>query len=237
MTESALTPADAAARAEHAALPGGVGDRFAGYGVMGLPFASGHVLAMRRFAASSIGPGYTSVWHRDPAGTWTFWQDQADDQACSRYFSAGVGETVRTPVEVAWPNATTLRVAVPAVGLEWSSTLRTTAATRVLNGMGRLMPERAWRSTTVLAAMAPVAGRALRAGRVGMVGTSPNGHAFVANPRQLWVIDDATARLGNDDLGAPGPLAQQAALGDFWIPQRGVFAIGQAFFADPTDPG
>ncbi len=46
-------------------LPEGVDERFSGYGVMGLPFASGHILALRRFPASSVGPAYTSVWHRD----------------------------------------------------------------------------------------------------------------------------------------------------------------------------
>jgi hypothetical protein len=35
-----------------ASLPLGSGDRFAGYAVMGLPFRSGHVLALRRFPAS-----------------------------------------------------------------------------------------------------------------------------------------------------------------------------------------
>ncbi len=42
-------------------LPSGNAERFAGYGVMGIPFASGHVLAMRRFVASSLGEAYTSV--------------------------------------------------------------------------------------------------------------------------------------------------------------------------------
>jgi hypothetical protein len=37
-------------------LPSGGEERFTGFGVMGIPFASGHVLALRRFAASSIGP-------------------------------------------------------------------------------------------------------------------------------------------------------------------------------------
>jgi hypothetical protein len=31
---------------------------------------------MRRFPVSSVGPGYTSVWHRDPAGRWVIYQDQ-----------------------------------------------------------------------------------------------------------------------------------------------------------------
>lgn len=41
-------------------LPSGGDERFAGFGVMGLPFASGHVLAMRRFPASSIGPVHST---------------------------------------------------------------------------------------------------------------------------------------------------------------------------------
>ena len=55
----------------HPALPSGPEERFAGYGVMGVPFSSGYILALRHFAASSVGPGYTSVWIRDPAGVWT----------------------------------------------------------------------------------------------------------------------------------------------------------------------
>jgi hypothetical protein len=58
----------AAETERHAELPTGAGKGFTGYGVMSLPFASGHVLALRRFPASYIGPAYTSVWHRDPAG-------------------------------------------------------------------------------------------------------------------------------------------------------------------------
>ena len=39
---------------ESVSLPAGRGERFAGYAVIGLPFRSGDVLAMRRFPASSI---------------------------------------------------------------------------------------------------------------------------------------------------------------------------------------
>ena len=53
-------------------LPPGTQERFSGYGLMGLPLRSGHVLAMRRFGASSVGPGYASVWHRSPDGAWSF---------------------------------------------------------------------------------------------------------------------------------------------------------------------
>lgn len=223
-------PALAAAESETASVPGGPGERFAGYGVMGLPFVSGHVLAMRRFPASSIGPAYTSVWHRDPKGRWVFWQDQAADQSCPRYFSDALSETRTVDIELSWPTGTTLQVLVPDVGLVWSATLTSTPVTRVLSALGRAMPDRAWRSPPLLRAMGPVAGFAMRAEKVGMAGRSPNGQGFVANPLQVWVVDESSARLGDDDLGPPGPLQEQARLGDFWIPQRGVFAVGRAFF-------
>jgi hypothetical protein len=216
---------------ESVRLPQGSGERFSGFGVMGLPFGSGHVLAMRRFPASSIGPAYTSVWHRDPDGRWTFWQNQADDQSCPRYFSAAVSETRRAAVELSWPTSTTLRIDVPDVGLMWTSSLTSTPATRALNGVGRVLPDRAWRARPLLSVMGSLAGSVLGAGKVGMTGTSPNGQEFIAYPLHMWVIDEARAVLGDQDFGPVGPLAEQARLGDFWIPQRGVFSIGRVTFA------
>ena len=85
-----------------AELPLGAEERFFGYGVMGSPFRSGHVLGLRRFPASSIGPGYRSVWHRDPDGRWTFYQDQPADLACTRYFRSQVDEVREGPVRIEW---------------------------------------------------------------------------------------------------------------------------------------
>jgi hypothetical protein len=224
---------EAAETERQAALPGGAGERFAGYGVMGLPFASGHVLALRRFPASSIGPAYTSVWHRDPAGRWDFWQDQPDDQACSRYFGSALAATHRARIELDWTGPAALRVTVAAAGLTWNMTMGTSAATRALNAIGTLLPDRAWRAPRFLAVMGPVAGTALHAGRVAMAGTAPNGHAFVTNPQRIWLIGASAAAIGDQELGPAGPLRPQARLGDFWIPQRGIFAIGRAFFGEP----
>jgi hypothetical protein len=78
-------------------LPPGTEERFSGYGIMGMPFRSGHVLGLRRFPASSIGPGYRSVWHRDPAGRWTFYEDQPAELACTRYFGAEVDQVREGP--------------------------------------------------------------------------------------------------------------------------------------------
>ncbi|MGY2007965.1 hypothetical protein ACW9HJ_13385 [Nocardia gipuzkoensis] len=42
--------------------------------------------------------------------------------------------------------------------------------------------------------------------------------------------------LPGSDIGPPGPLAEQTRLGDFWLPQRGMFAVGETYFEqyDPT---
>jgi hypothetical protein len=60
--------------------------------MIGLPLPSGHVLALRRFPASSLGPDYTSIWHRDPGGKWTFYSTAAPEQSCYRIVGAGQGE-------------------------------------------------------------------------------------------------------------------------------------------------
>jgi hypothetical protein len=82
----------------HSDLPPGSEERFFGYGVMGLPFRSGHVLGLRRFPASSIGPGYRSVWHRDPNGGWTFCGGRAVGERAGG-FPITAQKTVGVPAE------------------------------------------------------------------------------------------------------------------------------------------
>jgi len=218
-----------------ASLPIGSEERFNGYGVMGLPFRSGHVLAMRRFPASSVGPGYTSVWHRAPDGNWVFYANVPSRQACARFFGAVALDAIETEITLEWPAPFRLHVAMPAVSFEWELTAAATAATRVMNAVGRRLPDAAWQSPAVLASMGAVAGPLLGVGRVGLQGRVPNGQHFVANPRVLWAVVDSHARFGAVDFGTPGPIRPQARLGDFWIPQRGMLAIGQAYF-DRFDP-
>ncbi len=96
-------PVDLAAKLERGAeLPSGNEERFVGYGVMGVPFAPGHLLAMRRFPASSLGEGYTSVWHRDPQRGWTFYTDVPPQLDCPRYFGNAVAEALVREIEIAW---------------------------------------------------------------------------------------------------------------------------------------
>lgn len=221
---------------EHAELPGGTGERFAGWGVMALPFASGHVLAFRRWSASSIGPAYSSVWHRDPAGRWQMWQNIAARNSCPRYFSAALEYTHVTDIEHRWEGPARLAIRIPDV-LDWTVEVRSTAATRSMNAVAGILPERAWRSVAMLQLMSVVAGRLLGVGRVGLVGRTPNGHRFRTGPSTIWMVSRSSATLDGHDLGEASPLPEQARLADFWIPQQGIVAHGQAWFDIPREPG
>jgi len=63
----------------------------------------------------------------------------------------------------------------------------------------------------VLAAMSRAAGLVLRAGRVRLTGLVPNGQRFVANPLNIWVARESSARLQGADLGVMGPAPEQCA--------------------------
>jgi hypothetical protein len=216
-------------------LPPGSDERFNGYAGMGIPFASGHILAMRRFAITSIGPGYTSVWHRNPAGEWFFYTTAPARLSCPRYFGVMASDFVQTDVKIKWEAANRLRILIPSIPLDWEVSMGLTTATRMMNFMASMLPDAAWQSTSFLAAMGMMAGPMLGVGHVSLSGNVPNGQRFIANPRLIWAITDSHAVLAGEDLGLPGPIYPQAHLADFWIPQRGLFAIGESYF-ETFDP-
>jgi len=97
--------------------------------------------------------------------------------------------------------------------------------------MGGALPPAGWNSDTVLAAMGPVARTVLRSGRIRLCGTTPNGPRFKAAPLRIWRVVGGAATLSGEDFGDTGSLDVQTRLGDFWLPQRGVFFVGHARFA------
>lgn len=225
------TPRELAARAEeHPQLPAGREERFAGYGVMGLPFASGHILALRRFPASSVGPAYSSVWHRSPDGAWRFYADVEPPRACTRYFGRDVAVAVVDDIRITWTGAYGFTVCVEGAGLDWAVRLVATPVTRALSGVAHLLPAPLWRSAPFLSLVGRAAGGAMAAGRMRLHGRASNGQRFRAIPRTVWLVDTSTALHRGVDLGPPGAVRHQARLGDFWIPQRGIFMAGRVFF-------
>jgi hypothetical protein len=215
-------------------LPPGQDDHFYGYGVMGLPFASGHVLAMRKMH-SSDGPKYNSVWHRSPDGAWTMWSDVDPSQSCPRYWGNDLQRAIQAPIDISWPGPSRMTVKVDdGRDLDWEVQLGSTLVTRALSAVGRLTPNALWRRPAVLSAMGAMAGPMLRAGRMALQGNASNGQRFRVNPELVWLVTGGHAALNGTDLGAFGPLPERVSLGDFVIPQRGVLAVGHVFF-EPFD--
>jgi hypothetical protein len=214
-------------------LPAGEEERFSGYGVMSCPFSSGDILCHRRFTKSSVGPAYTAIWHYS-GGRWTFYQDTPPEQACTRYFSSAVDDMVRAPITTEWLGDRKLRLAIEGT-LEWEMSFASTPVTRVMNGIGKMMPDALWRNGAVLTMMSAVAGIALGAGKLALAGTMPNRQHYIANPMIIWRIAEARASVDGRDLGTVSVAKEQAKLGDFWIPRTGLMVIGRAFF-DVYDP-
>jgi hypothetical protein len=217
---------------EHPALPAGDGECVSGYGVMGLPFISGHVLGLRRWTASSVGGGFTSIWHRDPDGRWTFYETVDGDAGCTRYFGADVARAVIVPIDLDWETSDRLRVRSAEASVDWTIETGSTRMTRFMSAVGASLPPVVWRSPTVLAAMGVVAGRALGAGKLQLTGATSNAQHFDANPRRIWYVTASRAVVEGMDLGPPGPLTEQARMADFYLPQRGILAVGSVFVTD-----
>ncbi len=214
---------------DHPALPPGDGERVSGYGVMGLPFRSGHVLGLRRWTASSIGESFTSIWYRDPEGTWTFYESARCEIACSRYFGADVARFRLGAISLDWQGSHRLHVTTGDAAVDWTLELGATPFSRALSAVASALPERAWQSAPLLHAMGPLAGRMLGVGKVRLTGLTSNAQHFQANPLRLWYVIASTAVVEGQELGPTGPLAQQAHMADFYFPQRGLFAVGRVF--------
>jgi hypothetical protein len=218
---------------EHPQLPAGDCERVSGYGVMGLTFQSGHVLGLRRWTASSVGEGFTSIWHRDPSGRWTFYESNPCEVACTRYFGDEVERSVLVAISLDWQRSHRLNIRTADGAVDWSVDMESTRVTQLMSGMGSALPLAAWRSPWVLRAMGLVAGQALGVGRVRLTGMTSNGQHFDANPMRLWYVSDSHAVVEGEDVGRPGPLGEQAHMADFYFPQRGIFAIGRVFVTMP----
>ncbi|HAM01736.1 MAG TPA: hypothetical protein DCQ30_05850 [Acidimicrobiaceae bacterium] len=220
---------------DHPTLPKGDCERVSGYGVMGLPFASGHVLGLRRWTASSVGDRFTSIWHRNPTGQWTFYESAPCEVACSRYFGDGVERFFEGPIDLDWEASARLRIRTADGAVDWTVEMEATARTRAMSAASSALPMAAWRSGPVLRAMGAMAGPFLGVGKVQLTGTTSNRQHFEANPLRIWYVADSHAVVEGEDLGPIGALAEQAHMADFYFPQRGMFAVGRVFVS-PLEP-
>jgi hypothetical protein len=215
-------------------LPAGPGERHAGYGVLGLSFASGHVLAFRRLVATSLGPPFTTAWHRDPEGSWTFHVDGEPRLACPRYFGSAVDRVSVGTIDLTWIGPDTLCLSVADGRLDWVLRLRDSLTTRALGAAARLIPSPAWTNRTVLTTVGSLASRLLESDGLQLAGRLPNGQRYRARPLSVWTVEGSAAVVEGRELGPIGPLRDDIAVGPFPLPGTGLFAAGQAV-GEPLD--
>jgi hypothetical protein len=228
------TPQAAAAATKTMPLPDGDEERVVGFGVMGLPFASGHYLAFRDFPATSFSPAYKSVWHRTPEGVWTFYATTPGPQSCSRYFSSVTPvDPVVTAIDSTWVTPWSLAISIDGV-LDWCVDITPTSATRLMSAVGGRMPVAVTRSRRALRLMSHLVGPILGIGRIKLTGHLPNGQEFRIAPKRVWAVADSTAVVDGEDLGPIGPHPVQGNLADFQLPQRGICVIAHGRF-EPFD--
>jgi hypothetical protein len=218
------------------ALPDRVGDApwsgheyVRGWGVMGLPFDSGHVLALRVFPQGSFAP-YRTVWHRTPDGEWSIYVDAPSaDVACPRYYGAACSTIAHAAIRVTWTGPRTLHVTVDSPSLEWDVTAARSVRLGLLNPVSAALPLWTWRPPRLLRARERLA-RALGMGDLALSGVMPSGHVGLLMPQRMHFVDESRATLQGVDLGRPARTEVNPAIGGVPLPARGVLAIGQAMW-------
>jgi hypothetical protein len=198
-----------------------------GWGVFGLPFDSGHVLALRVFPESDFG-SYRTVWHRDAAGNWSILVDGPRlDTACPRYYGAACASTGFASIELTWTGPASLRIEVEEPSLEWTLTASDTPTLRVLNAMSARLPLWTWRPRPLVRMRERIA-RRLGMGNVELSGTMPSGHVGTLMPQRMYFVRESRAVLEGVDLGRPVEGGPNPVIGKVPLPARGILAIGQA---------
>ena len=215
-------------------LPAGHDERFAGYGVWGLPFTLGDVLAFRRHTASSIGPAFTTVCHGDSHGRWTIYTNIAPSRSTPRYFGGALVRVVESEIRLEWSHDDRVAICVPEHHLQWAVRLESSGWTRTLSAAARLLP-RVTAGSGLPDWVGATGGRLLQAGPRPLAGLAPNGHRFAVRPRRLWLATASAAMVEGRELGPIGPLHGNRRIGDLVLPNRGLFAIHEAHF-EPHDP-
>jgi len=198
---------------------GGGDHNLAGYGVIGLPFRSGHVLALRRFPVSPEGPGYTSVWHRSPLGIWTLFSTTRPKQRRPHFDGNEILHDVVTPIQMDWSGPRQFSIRIGERDLRWNVTLSESAASRLVNAVSGWIPDSWWKNSRIARAIGSLSQYVL--------GTGPMN--VRANPGRVWLVASSTARVKGKDIGEPGALEKQARFHEFLIPQRGLFAVTQSY--------
>jgi hypothetical protein len=206
-----------------------------GWGVFGLPFDSGHVLALRVFPESSFGP-YRTLWHRDPDGRWSIFADaRSVEHACPRYYGAACAHVGVARINLDWTGPRSLHVTMDKPVLDWRVSVARSPLLALLNPLSAAMPLSSWRPAALVRARERLA-MALGMGRLQLSGVMPSGHSGLLMPERMYVVNQSGAALDGVDLGRPSRPRENPTIGGVPLPARGVLAIGRAMWRVKEPP-
>jgi hypothetical protein len=212
---------------------------FAGFGMHSLSLASGDVMAFTQVAASSLGPPFTAVWHRDSDGDWRVRVNIAPSRSCLRFLLTAASDVRVDDITVVWKSRLELSLYMRDARVHLGLRLGTSAATNAMAVAAALVPGPFWQADAALRVMGRGAGAALGTGRLRLAGRTPSGHRFRLRPTGVWGVAAAAAVFDGRD---PGPMLGATARttpGGSVVVARPLFAVGTAaFLAGPaTEPG
>ena len=196
-----------------------------GWGVFGLPFDSGHVLALRVFPENDFAP-YRTIWHRDPEGRWAIYVDGPRlDTACPRYYGAACEHVGHAHIGLAWTGPATLQVTMDGPALDWTLTATSNRPLDALNAVGAALPLATWRPRALLRARELLA-QALGMGHLRLAGVMPSGHVGTLMPKRMFFVEESRARFDGLDLGRPAHVRENPRIGAVPLPARGILGVG-----------
>lgn len=200
-----------------------------GYGVMVLPFSTGHLLGLRVFPDNTFAP-YRSVWHRTPDGAWSIYNDgHSLDTTCPRWWEPALEYAGLTGIELVWTGPNDLRVTMEDPELEWSMSISASAPVRALNRLNAAQPRWLWRTESFRSTEATMAKHLFGMGDLQFSFETPTGMQAAVMPEQVFFISASEARFKGEDLGHPVRLKENPTIGEILLPKRPTFFTGAAY--------
>ena len=204
-------------------------EHFYGYGVMILPWSSGHLLGLRVFPENDFAP-YCSVWHRPPGEGWHIHNDGPSLRTtCPRWWGPALQEATLTSIDLTWTGPNRLRVELEEPDLEWTMEMSAPWTLHRLNAASAALPLPVWKMSPALHLGEWMAKRWLDLGDLRFSFETPSGQSAAIIPQEIFFIRSSEARLQGKDLGQPVRLPENPEIGSVALPKRPVFMIGHAF--------
>ncbi|CAN5652347.1 hypothetical protein BH23CHL2_BH23CHL2_30560 [soil metagenome] len=204
-------------------------EHYHGYGVMVMPFSSGHLLGLRVFPDTDFGP-YRSVWHRTPGGDWSIFNDgHSLDTTCPRWWGPVLKHASLTGIDVTWTGPSVLRVTMEEPQLEWTMSISASLPLRAINKLSAKLPSWTWKVSPLVSARESMAKRLLGMGDLRFTFPAPNGSSATVMCEQIYFIESSEAILEGQSLGHPVRLPANPTIGDVALPTRPSFFVGKAY--------